>query len=333
MKKHDVKYEFHSVFAHSISDYLTFKESLGEKTISPGNILRQFDRYCSSIDLDKECLTNDLIGSWLLTYPNDKKTTHSNRISVLRGFAKYLSTVNEDETWQPIKKFGGSNNKYVPYIYSFDEIKRIISVADTLTKSFGNSRMNEIFPAIIRMLYCCGLRLGEALSLKLKDVDLENGILIIRGAKFGKDRKIPISDSLLLYLRKYCARNKDFIGIDSNNYFFPTSRGEQYSHSAIYEVFRTVLWNANISHQGKGKGPRLHDFRHTFAVHSLKKSAEQGEEIYSVLTRLMVYLGHEKITSTEYYLCLTADVFPDVLKNSDKICSRAIPKVTYYEKE
>ena len=83
--------------------------------------------------------------------------------------------------------------------------------------------------------------------------------------------------------------------------------------------------------QGKGKGPRVHDLRHTFAVHSLQQNIEMGKDIYTSLTGLMVYLGHSKISSTEYYLRLTAEVFPDFLERADSICAKAIPGVTRYE--
>ena len=181
------------------------------------------------------------------------------------------------------------------------------------------------------MLYACGLRVSECLHLKVKDVNLIDGFLFIKSAKFEKDRKLPISDSLLVYLRKYYTANSELIGIEAENWFFPNSKGECYSQRTVYDKFRMVLWQAGISHQGKGKGPRVHDFRHTFAVRALAQIVEKDKDIYTSLTGLMVYLGHSKISSTEYYLRLTAEVFPDFLKRADSVSAYAIPEVVSYE--
>ena len=331
MIQHKPVYEFHSVFASSIYKYLALKEALGEKITSPGNILRQFDRYCMSIDLQEPILTLELAENWFLTKADEKQSTRSHRVSALWCFARHFSAEGGEVTWKPNIGYAGRQNRYVPYIYTKAEVKNIFAAADAMPKSCKKSRFNVIFPAIIRALYGCGLRISEALALKLKDVDLENGFIFVYAGKFGKDRKVPMSDSLLQYLREYYRENVDFIGIPSDGWFFPNAKGECYSQRTVYDKFRQILWIAGISHQGKGKGPRLHDLRHTFAVHALQQNIEQGKDIYTSLTGLMVYLGHGKITSTEYYLRLTAEFFPDFLERADKVCARAIPEVVRYE--
>lgn len=331
MIPHKPVYEFHSVFAPHIREYLSIKEALGEKTTMPGNILRQFDRYCSSIRLDEAKLTPELAENWFLTKFGEKSATRSHRISVLWGFARHFSSSGGEVTWRPTPGYAGRMSRYVPYIFTKNEMMNILTAADSMPKPYGKSRFNAVFPAVIRVLYGCGLRISEALALKVKDVDLDNGFIFVHAGKFGKDRKIPISDSLLKYLREYRSQNEDFIGIDADGWFFPNAKGECYSQRTVYDKFRQILWIAGISHQGKGKGPRVHDLRHTFAVHSLQQNVEKGKDIYTSLTGLMVYLGHGKITSTEYYLRMTAEVFPDFLKRADKVCSGVIPEVVDYE--
>lgn len=331
MIPHKPVYEFHSVFAPSIHEYLAIKEALGEKVIFPSNTLRQFDRYCLSIGLEDANLTTELAENWLLTKAGEKESTRSHRISALWCFARHLSANGRSVSWQPIRGYTGRNRKYVPYIYTKEEMKNIFAAADTMPESYGKSHFNVVFPVVIRLLYGCGLRIAEALAIRVKDVDLETGFIFVHAGKFGKDRKIPISDSLLQYLRAYYSGNVDFIGIASNGWFFPNAKCECYSQRTVYDKFRQILWKAGIPHQGKGKGPRLHDFRHTFAVHALQQNIEQGRDIYTSLTGLMVYLGHGKITSTEYYLRLTAEVFPDFLERVDQVCARAIPEVVHYE--
>lgn len=331
MIPHKPMYEFNSVFAPYIREYIAIKETLGERITTPGNILRQFDRYCSAIKLEEAKLTAELAEGWFLTKSGEKPQTRSHRVSILWCFARHFSANGGDVTWQPIPGYAGRKRRYVPYIFNKNEVRNILAAADSMPKPYGKSRFNVVFPAIIRVLYGCGLRITEALTLKVKDVDLDNGFIFVHTGKFGKDRKLPVSDSLLQYLREYRCANGELIGIDADSWFFPNAKGECYSQRTVYDKFRQILWIAGISHQGKGKGPRVHDLRHTFAVHALQQNVEQGKDIYTSLTGLMVYLGHGKITSTEYYLRLTVAVFPDFLERADKVCSGVIPKVVEYE--
>ena len=331
MIPHKPVYEFNSVFAPYIRNYLELRETIGEKIVLPGNSLRQFDRYCCSIDIEEASLTEELVNNWLNTKAGEKAQTHSTRISVLKCFSRYLSSVGVNTSWTPTPGYGTRSNRYVPYIFSKSEIHNILVAADGMLQSKGHSKFHLVFPAVLRVLYSCGLRISEALAIKVKDVDLKNGFIFVCNAKFGKDRKLPISNSLLLYLRNYYVANTTLIGIDEEGWFFPNAQGECYSQRTVYDKFRTILWQAGISHQGKGKGPRVHDLRHTFAVHALQQNVDMDKDIYVSLTGLMVYLGHSKISSTEYYLRLTAEVFPDFLKRADSVCTRALPEVVQYD--
>lgn len=324
-------YEFNSIFAPYIRDYLELKEAVGEKIVLPGNSLRQFDRYCCSIKIDCISFTEEIVNNYLALKQDEKARTRTIRISILHCFSKYLSSVGVDVTWMPPTGYAGRPTKYVPYIFSRMEIDSLFAAADAMRPSYGNSMFHLVFPAVLRVLYACGLRISECLHLKVRDVNLTDGFLLIKSAKFEKDRKLPISDSLLIYLRKYYLANAEFIGIDEENWFFPNAKGECYSQRTVYDKFRIALWQAGISHQGQGKGPRVHDFRHTFAVHALAQLVDKDKDIYTSLTGLMVYLGHSKISSTEYYLRLTIEVFPDFLKQADSVSAYAIPEVVSYE--
>lgn len=320
------KFEFRSVFASYIESYLKLKLSLGEKITVPGTALRLFDRYCTENSVSDAILTSELVDGWLGSFKNTKAATHSSKISVLKCFSRHMSSMGGAVRWTPKKGYTSHGSRYVPYIFSDNEIQKILKSADSLRENYGKTRFHKIFPVLLRVLYGTGIRVSEALNLKLKNVDLENGILTIENAKFGKSRLFPVSGSLRNVLNDYYCRNSDYIGISENNYFFPNAYGEQYSQRTVYDKFREVLWKSNIPHQGKGKGPRVHDLRHTFAVRSLRQNLQNGKDIYAALTALMVYLGHSKISSTEYYLRLTADIFPDFLQKSDSVCNFAIPE-------
>lgn len=323
-------FEYGSVFAPFIRDYTELRRSFGYKFIMEAGVLRQFDRYCLYVGVKHINLDRELVENWIATKGSDKPSTRSHRISVLKGFSEHLEGIGIPVSWHPMPGYGAEarNARYVPYIFTKDEMRRIFKNADGLPEPRG-STFHIVLPAVLRVLYGCGLRVSEALALRVKDVDLENGFLTVNGTKFGKSRCLPISDSLKTALRAYTTANR--IGIDGDAFFFPNPKGEMYSQRTVYDKFRAILWRSGISHQGVGKGPRVHDIRHTFAVHSLQKNLQQGMDSYVSLPILSAYLGHAGVRSTEYYLRLTAEVYPEFLLQADIVSGMVIPEVTDYE--
>lgn len=323
------KFEYFSVFAPYIHEYIDMREIFSSNFSNQSNILRQFDKYCTEKHISEPTIDSELINGWLSTKQGDKPSTRSGRISTLKVFSNYLKNAGCTVTWVPKPGYARDSERFVPYIYTTEEISRLINTADSLPMSGKVSMIHLVFPAVLRVLYCCGLRLSEALTLRTRNVDLENRFIYIENTKFNKNRRIPISKSLANYLKTYKKSNINLIGYDDAAFFFPNAKMERYSSRTIYDKFRVVLHKSGIPHMDKG--PRLHDLRHTFAVHSLKKNIESGQDIYVTLPILMTYLGHSKISSTEYYLRLTADIFPDFLEKSGIISDVAIPEVVDYE--
>lgn len=169
------------------------------------------------------------------------------------------------------------------------------------------------------------MRISEALSLKMQDVDLDNGVLHIWDSKFQKDRMIPMSQTLTSVCIAYSKNCNS--GKLPYAYFFSPNGNRRYSAQTIYNRFRDVLFICGIPHRGKGKGPRLHDLRHTFAVHSLQQLAENGEDLYTVLPILSEYMGHSSVSATQYYLRLTAEVFPDIMEMVEEKFGDVYPEV------
>lgn len=143
----------------------------------------------------------------------------------------------------------------------------------------------------------------------MQDVDLYGGVLSIWNSKFGKNRYVPMSPELTERCRQYIALARN--GAPENAPFFPAPDGRQYSKRAIHNTFRSILESAGIPRTGQG--PRIHDFRHTFSVHCLKKWILAGKDMNIVLPVLSAYLGHKSLSGTQYYLRLTADMYPDII--------------------
>ena len=173
------------------------------------------------------------------------------------------------------------------------------------------------------MLYGCGLRVSEALNLTMGDVNTEEGTLTIRNGKFHKDRLVPMSPSLAARCRIYMEAMHPLK--QPEHAFFPAAHGGRYSERRIYDYFRRFLWEAGISHGGRGKGPRLHDMRHAFAVHCLKRWVQRGTDLTVALPYLSAYLGHAGLKGTQRYLRLTAELYPDMVRAMDERFGHLLP--------
>lgn len=202
------------------------------------------------------------------------------------------------------------NKCFVPHIFTKDEIERLFSAVDCTKESSESPLRHLVMPVLFRLLYTCGLRVSEALHLKVADVDLDAGVLAIYGAKGDKERLVGISDSMLAYMKSY--RSNPLVTNAKSIYFFPAPDGGFYDTSTIYDIFRKCLFDAGIPHRGRGKGPRLHDLRHSFAVHILNKWSSEGKDIYTCLPILRTALGHDRITTTEKYLRLVPEAYMEV---------------------
>lgn len=185
-------------------------------------------------------------------------------------------------------------------------------------------------PALIRLLYSTGVRIGEALALKDEDVNLEENYLRVKDSKNGKERIIPISTSLVSVCKEY--RNyRDHLPIkDSPGNFFISANGNKCGQG-VGSWFKKCLSEAGIHYTGRNHGPRVHDLRHTFAVTSLASMAEAGVDLYASLPILSNYLGHGSIGATNHYVRLTANMYPDLIKEVNMTCLNVFPKYRNYE--
>jgi integrase/recombinase XerD len=163
---------------------------------------------------------------------------------------------------------------------------------------------------------------GEVLKLRVRDVDLNQGIVTVRQGKFRKDRLVPLALSLVYRLRKYAAH---FENRPLDAIFFPAPDAGPFCLRTVYSLFRKLLLQCGIAHAGRGKGPRIHDLRHTFAVHTLLRWYRDGEDLDAKLPLLSTYLGHQNLLGTQCYLHLTAELFPEITARVDAVFGEIIP--------
>ena len=315
-----------SQLAPYFEKYLEMRHSLGIKEESTAMHLRNLDKFCKNYLDTPLVLSQKLVQAWIEQRPTEKVISQQIRIRLIRKFAKFLVEQGKEAYILPPSK-SVYQNDFKPYIFTHSEINRIFTVIDNMNCYIPSPNSYLVYPVLFRILYGCGLRISEALNLRIQDIDFKNGIITVKKGKFDKDRYVPLTDNLLSICKNYV--NKVRFGAQSVDFLFPSPRLDDRSihkHSA-YSMFRKILWESGIPHQGKSKGPRLHDFRHTFAVHSLQKWINTGVDVQCVLPILSTYLGHKNIYATQWYLRLTAEAYPEMLEQIENTCNKIFPEV------
>lgn len=312
-----------SVFAEQITEFISYKRALGMKYMIESRYMRAFDRWCVERQVTVPILTQQLVEEWACKRSEEKSKTHSNRVTIIREFAKFL---NQSGQRAYICTAHGSTNAstFTPYIFSQNELLALFQAADSMQKRY-TPYMHIVIPSALRVLYGCGLRTCELRNLKKGDIDWKHNVFAISNSKNGKDRLVPFSESLSAYLREYYEQIRDLCPY--TDYLFPNSTGNILCKKTIYVHFCRLLNEIGIQHGARGENPRVHDLRHTFAVHSLQKLEAQGVDIYVGLPVLSAYLGHSGIRATEKYLRLTSCVFHEIDEKMAHSYGNIIPPI------
>lgn len=305
-----------------IKSYVDFKRSLGYK-FEYTYVFSNIDKFLYEQAYKQLGFSEEILSKWCERRTNEREVTWYKRIGDIRNLSIYLNGIGYPSYVPRLP--GRYSTTFKPYIFTEDELRRIFEVCDSIEYNTNHQSLYHIIPALFRLLYGCGLRISEALSLKCDDVNLIDGFIIIHETKNGQERQLPLSESLKNVLRQYYDYCR--INADGQEYFFTKRNGEKCSCNTIYKKFRKILYRAEMSHGGKGYGPRLHDFRHSFSVHSLANMAEQGLDLYYCLPLLSKYLGHKSLSATDSYVRLTAEMYPKLINDMNQICSFVFPEV------
>jgi integrase/recombinase XerD len=215
--------------------------------------------------------------------------------------------------------------RYVPHIYTDEELAALFAQTDRCRYCSQVPFRHLVMPVLFRTIYACGLRASEARLLRVEDVDLDTGVLLLRDAKGGKDRQVPLSEPLRARLADYHAR---VVGRSGGEWFFPGATGRPLTLGNIERNFRRFLWQARMPHGGRGHGPRVHDLRHAFAVNNLRSWFERGDDVGGLLPILQAYMGHSSPDDTAYYLRLTAESYPHITARIQRVFGDVVPPVT-----
>lgn len=319
-------YQYSGVLASICEDFIAEKRAVGNIYNTEAKHLRAFSIFTLGFDIPANVLTEEVVQAWIAKKTNDSDRSQYARFSLISLFSRYMVRMGYSAHLPSRNDIGKLHKTFIPYIFTHQEIKAFFKATDSM-KLLAHSiapRRHQIMPILFRILYCCGLRVSEATKLLSTDVDLDKGILTIRESKFRKTRYVPMSAELAEECGNYAKTR--LINQTGEDWFFTAPDGGHYNVRSIYSIFRNLLWEAGISHGGRGKGPRLHDFRHTFAVHCLQKWGNQGADLTTALPRLATYLGHNDFSATEKYLRMTAEVYPEMSSLMQENYGYVIPK-------
>jgi integrase/recombinase XerD len=320
---------FWSVLAPHISDFIGFKRSLGYKYKEEERTLYSFDQFILAQGHTNPGLTREISDKWAERRHNEAKLTIYGKVKIVKQFAEYLRDQGIKTYVPQLPKYPGST--FIPYIYSHEEINTIFRACDSLRMKCRNvDSCVLIMPCLLRLLYGTGIRISEALSLKNNDVNISGKCLTLRDTKNGKERLVPMSASLASVCIEYL-EHRDKIPVSGlnreNGPFFVSLNGGMCKPGAVYSWFRKVLMLADIPFTGNRKGPRIHDIRHSFACHSFLKLSDEGMDLYCSWPYLSTYLGHQSLESTEQYIRLTSQMYPELLKGTDGLYVDVLPEI------
>ena len=282
-----------TVLAGHVEDYLRLRRALGFKLTRPGQELPQFVAYLDTIGA--QAITVEAAIDWTRLSVGAQPVTLSHRLGAVRGFARYLATIDPATEIPPCGLFG-KQQRHTPYIYTPEEIGRLLQAAGRLRPPLRAAT----YEALFGLLGVSGMRIGEAFRLLRGDVDLAEGVIRIRHTKFDRDRLVPLHPSATNSLRGYATRRDRLCPQPRTNTFFISSVGTALRHSSVHATFLSLLAPAGLPTAAGGR-PRIHDLRHSLVVNTLIDWQRDGVDVAARLPVLSTYLGHVSPASTYWY--------------------------------
>jgi integrase len=287
----------------AINDYLAMRRALGFKLRLCGNALLDFSSFMQ--ERNAEYVTIKLAVEWAQQRATSKPSTWAQRLGYVRGFAKFRIATDprtEIPTWDLLPCV---SQRARPYLYSEEEIRALLDATSILpvTSAAGVLRRKTYY-CLIGLLSVSGMRISEAVNLKMSDVDLDTGVLTVTDGKFGKSRFVPVHCSTQKVLSNYKFARDEYLGMRgfSSEYFFVTHFGGRIDTADVRRKFYSMSKSVGLRNEGPNRGPRIHDLRHRYAVTTLLQWYRDGEDVERKLPLLSTYLGHVKVKDTYWYL-------------------------------
>lgn len=299
-------------------EFIQFKRFLGYKYKTDEIVINEIKNYLIKNNITK--ITKEVTENYARENLNLSINTIARNMGVFREFCSFLKYQKNINCFQiPIKIYPQNHNNFIPYIFSYKEIRLIYSNLSEPLKSYHyNYYKQKTYPLIIKILYQTGMRIGEILNIKLEDYNHELSVFKLINTKNNEERYVAISNKLNEEINKFITK---FFYNKSNDELIFKIHG-----NSVTKYFTKVLKLSNI--KITDKGPRLHDLRHTYVVHNIEKAIKQNKDINQILPILKTQLGHKSLSSLAYYFHINKDILGTVNEISEKELGYLIPSIS-----
>jgi integrase len=292
-----------------IANYITQQRSLGKRYLAEGNILKAFRRSIGDVrvrDIRPEMVSR------FIDRGGTSVETRVKKYRALAGMFFFAVTRRLLKTSPMPRRRNRIYTTFVPYIYSEAELKRLLAAIPVATEGRRLAIDADTLRTFLLLLYGAGLRRGEAMRLKVEDVDIEQSLINVRRTKFFKTRIVPLSDSLTAVMRAFVARPGNSYSAGPASGLFSSRDGTPLCSTTLAVAFRRLCEIADIRRDGGARNqPRMHDLRHSAAVHRVTAWYRDDADLNDLLPKLATYLGHTGLAGTQRYLTMTQELLAE----------------------
>jgi len=285
-----------SALSQAADDYLALRRSLGHDLADAHRLLPRFVAYLDAVGA--QTVTIEAALAWSQEPEVDPSTSvWPRRMTIARGFARHMAGIDPRTQVPPLGLIPSRQRWRPPFIYSREDVSALMAEARSMRWRLPAATHETV----IGLLSATGMRVGEAVRLDRADIDWAEGVLLIRESKFGKSRQVPVLSSTLAALGRYADVRDELCQHPTTASFFVSVRGTRVIYPVIQQIFRRLCSASGVG-AGSDIRPRIHDFRHSFAVRTLLEWYRAGEDVEARLPWLSTYLGHRDPRSTYWYL-------------------------------
>jgi integrase len=296
----------------ALERYVSMRQGLGYKYRNQARDLSDFVSFMEA--RRATTITTKLALAWA-TLPPRSSVSSAMRLTVVRGFARHVASM-DPKTEVPPNGIFARPRRPKPYIYSDREINALLAAALALPPIDGLNRWT--YHHLFGLIVVTGMRLSEATGLQRPDVDLKEGVLTVRQAKFGKSRLLPVHPATRAALRSYAERRDRYLGSRCGPHFFAAERGGGLLKEYVHRVFWRLSREIGLRRPGDSTGPRVHDLRHTFAMRTMLGWYREAANVEEKLPALSTYLGHTCVRDTYWYLSACPDLMQEAVRRFDR---------------
>ena len=281
----------------SIREYLQLRRSLGHKLEGTERDLKKFADFLA--DRSVAFITTKLALEWARLPKNSQPANWSRRLAIVRLFAQYHSAVDRRTEVPPRKLLAHKPRRAMPYIYSDEEIHRLVQACQHLR---SRGLRHHTYFTFFGLMATTGCRISELIALNREDFNDKERIVKIHNSKFGKSRLLVLHGSTVRELKKYTATRDQFHRHPKTNSFFVSDSGTRLTRWSVRWAFIRVSKQIGLRKPSDSHGPRIHDIRHTFAVKTILRWYAEGVDVNQKIVLLTTYLGHKKPSDTYWYV-------------------------------